>query len=112
MTLPPLDSERYFEWISKKSEVYKKNILAWLGSVNTIYSWHEHYNSIIIDTAREMQTNLIDVRSAFLAHKDYSPYLCIDGIHPNQVGHKLIADKILEYIKTNYNFLLKDFKSL
>lgn len=109
MTLPPLDPEKYFEWISKKSEMYKMNILTWLGSINTIYSWHEQYNSIIIDIAKEMQTNLIDVRSAFLAHKDYSYYLCIDGIHPNQVGHKLIADKILEYIKTNYNFLLKDF---
>lgn len=109
MTLPPLDAEKYFQWISKKSEAYKKNILTWLGSVNTIYSWHENYSSKIADIAKEMQTNLIDIRSAFLAQKDYKSYLCVDGIHPNQVGHKLIADKILEYIKINYNFLLKDF---
>lgn len=108
MTLPPLDSERYYRWISKKGEDYAQNILAWLGSINTIYNWQDTYNSIIINLAKETQTRLIDVRSEFLKKENYSDYLCSDGIHPNEKGHKLIADKILNYIENNYSFLIKD----
>lgn len=108
MTLPPLEPYNYFKWISNKSKDYSQNILKWLGSVNTIYTWHENYNSIIVKISKETQTNLIDVRSAFLSNNSYESYLCVDGIHPNQQGHKIIAEKILEYVKLNYNYLLKD----
>lgn len=108
MTLPPLDSERYFEWISKKRDDYAENILKWLGSVETIYNWHACYNSVITEIAKETKTNIIDIRSAFLKHENYNSYLCIDGIHPNISGHKLIADEIINYVKTNYKYLLKE----
>lgn len=108
MTLPPLDPEKYFKWISKKSEEYAENILKWLGSVDQIYTWHECYNQVIKEIAEETKTNLIDVRSAFLSSDNYTAYLCIDGIHPNVSGHRLIADKIIDYLKVNYNYLLKD----
>jgi lysophospholipase L1-like esterase len=108
MTLPPLDSDNYFKWISKKGDEYRRNILTWLGSINRIYTWHENYNTVIIKLAKETHTNLIDIRSAFLNNKDYTKYLCPDGIHPNRQGHKLIADKIMDFIKTNYNYLLAD----
>lgn len=106
LTLPPLDPEKYFKWISKKSDDYARNILAYLGSVNKIYTWHESYNSIIINLAKETHTNLIDVRSDFLNSVNYTTYLCKDGIHPNEKGHKLIADKILKYLEKNYSFLI------
>lgn len=108
MTLPPLDPNKYYKWISERSQDYSQNILKWLGSVNQIYSWHESYNSVIIKLAKETQTNLIDVRSEFLSTDNYTSYLCADGIHPNKLGHKFIADKLTNYIKSNYNFLLKD----
>lgn len=107
MTLPPLDPEKYYRWISKKGDEYAKNILTWLGSINKIYSWHESYNSIIIDLAKKTKTNLIDVRSVFLNNVNYTTYLCKDGIHPNEKGHKLIADKILSYIEKDYSFLIE-----
>jgi Lysophospholipase L1 and related esterases len=106
MTLPPLDPEKYYKWISKKSDTYAKNILTWLGCVNKIYSWHESYNTAIIKLAKETKTNLIDVRSSFLNTDNYTVYLCKDGIHPNERGHKIIADKILTYIENNYSFLI------
>jgi lysophospholipase L1-like esterase len=108
MTLPPLDPERYFKWISQKRDDYAENILKWLGSVDRIYSWHACYNSVIIEIAKETNTNLIDVRSAFLNSDDYKTYLCIDGIHPNEIGHKLIAEKVIDFIKSNFNYLLKE----
>jgi len=108
MTLPPIDADRYFKWISKNSSAIGNMILTWLGSVNKIYWWQERYNSAIISVAEETGTRCIDIRSAFLKNPDYRNFICLDGIHPNQYGHKIIADKITEYIKTYYSFLLKE----
>lgn len=107
MTLPPLDSDRYFKWICKNDPKVEEQVLLFLGSTNAIYTWQEQYSKKIEETARRDNAILIDVREAFLSQKDYSRYLCVDGIHPNEEGHKLIADKILEYINSNYSFLLK-----
>lgn len=108
MTLPPLDADRYFKWISKNSSIMGDKILTWLGSVSKIYWWQERYNSAIISTAQETKTRCIDIRSAFLKTPDFRQFLCIDGIHPNQKGHILIAEKIMEYISNGYNYLLRE----
>jgi acyl-CoA thioesterase-1 len=106
VSLPPLDPEKYFSWVSHNSDQAKENILKYIGNVSRIYSWHERYNAAILRVAEETKTRLIDIRSAFLQTEDYTKLICIDGIHPNKDGHQLIAEKILHYIKTNYNFLL------
>lgn len=107
MTLPPLDAERYFKWISKNSSIMGDKILTWLGSVSKIYWWQERYNSAIISTAQETGARWIDIRSAFLKNPDFRQFLCIDGIHPNEKGHILIAEKIMEYINDGHRYLLK-----
>jgi len=106
VTLPPLDADKYLRWISEYSEQSQKNILEWMGSVSRIYSWHEKYNAAILRIAERTQTRLIDIRTAFLESPDYRTLLCKDGIHPNEEGHKVIAEKILNYIESNYMFLL------
>ncbi|HEY8421518.1 MAG TPA: SGNH/GDSL hydrolase family protein [Thermoclostridium sp.] len=108
MNLPPLNADRYFNWISKNNPVAKENILKWLGSVTKIYWWQERYNSVIQKIAEESETVCIDIREAFLRFPDFTTLLCIDGIHPNKDGHIVIANKIFEYIKDRYNFLLKN----
>lgn len=108
MTIPPLDADRYFRWISKNSQAVGSKILEWLGSVSKIYWWQERYNSAILNIAQETKTRWIDVRSAFLKQPDFRQFLCIDGIHPNDKGHKLIAEKIMNYISSEYKYLLKD----
>ncbi|ERM91216.1 G-D-S-L family lipolytic protein [Caldanaerobacter subterraneus subsp. yonseiensis KB-1] len=108
MTLPPLDADRYFKWISKNSEEMGKNILKWLGSVTKIYWWQEKYNSAILSIAEETKTRLIDIRSAFLDYPDFRQFICADGIHPNERGHKIIAHKVYEYLQRNYTHLLKE----
>lgn len=108
MSLPPIDADRYFKWISKYNDSMGKNILKWLGSVNKIYWWQEKYNSAVINVAQETGTVWIDVRGAFLQTPDYTRLICKDGIHPNTEGHRVIANKIYEFVKCNYRFLLKD----
>jgi lysophospholipase L1-like esterase len=108
VTLPPLDADRYFKWVSKNSPAIGKEILTWLGCVTRIYWWQERYSSAIVNVAEQTKTKLIDIRGAFLQWPDFTKFLCVDGIHPNKEGHKIIADKIMEYIHSNYSFLLKD----
>lgn len=106
MTLPPLDPERYFKWITKNNPINASTILSFLGSVNELYLWHEKYNLAIMDVVEKTKTICIDVRSAFLKEENYSEFICIDGIHPNEKGHQLIASTIIEYVNSNYDFLL------
>lgn len=108
MTLPPLNADSYLKWVSKNNPLAEMNILKWLGSVTKIYWWQERYSSTIIRVAEATKTRWIDIRGAFLQYPDFNKFLCVDGIHPNQAGHKIIADKILEFIASRYTYLLKE----
>jgi len=108
LTLPPLDADRYFKWICKNNPLAGSNILKWLGSVTKIYWWQERYSSAIMQIAQETRTIWIDIRAAFLQQPDFRRFFCLDGIHPNREGHRLIAEKIIEFVRNNYSYLLKD----
>lgn len=107
MTLPPLDADKYFKWVSKNNDTSAANILTWLGTISRIYWWHERYNAAIIQVAEEMRVRMIDIRGAFLKTEDYREYICEDGIHPNEQGHRLIADKLIHYMERNYQDMLQ-----
>lgn len=92
--LPPIDPKRYFRWISKGLD--QKNILAFLGEIDTIYKWQEMYSRTVEELAAAERIPLIDIRSSFLSKKNFSDYLCADGIHPNEKGHRLISRAIRE----------------
>lgn len=108
MTLPPLDPQKYFKWITKEDSFAEQNILHWLGTKDALFNWHSSYNKIITEVANETSTVLIDVRTEFLKHIDYGQFLCKDGIHPNIDGQSLIASVILKFMSENYNFLLQE----
>ena len=92
LTLPPIDAKKYFEWISRGKN--SDNIIKWLGSVDYIYRWHEMYNQSVCAVANKTGALLVDLRSSFLKLRDYSDYLCIDGIHPNEKGYELVNSVI------------------
>lgn len=100
-TLPPLDSSRYFSWITKDGLPPEK-ILTWLKNSNVIYSWHESYNLAVLRVARYFNVPVIAIREAFLERMAYSDLLCIDGIHPNATGQALIADVICDFYQKNF----------
>ena len=97
LTLPPIDAKRYFAWISKG--LNPGAILNWLGDIEHIYRWHERYNLAVCQVAKECGVPLIDISSAFLETHCYQNFLCEDGIHPNQEGHRLISSVIGNEIK-------------
>lgn len=94
-SLPPLDAHRYFSWLSQ--DLNKDNILKWLGDVEYIYRWQEIYNNVVMKLAFTKGVPLVDIREAFLRARNYKSLLCDDGIHPNEAGHKLIFDTLLNY---------------
>lgn len=107
MSLPPLNTEKYLEWVSRNNPLTKSNIMKWLGNVSEIYYWQEKYSSVITKVAEETHTRFIDVRSAFLMYPDFSRFICRDGMHPNREGHTVISDKVIDYINKNYDYLLE-----
>lgn len=93
LSLPPLESSRFYKWVS--------NGLDWEGilhflkeDINNIFHWQEDYDQVIRRVAEEKDVPLIDIRKGFLEKDSYRDYLCIDGMHPNEKGHDLIADQI------------------
>jgi len=99
LSLPPINSERYFNHISKgMNECEKNNILYWLkGSIEAIGNWHELYNLEIFKLGISLKVPVVDISSSFLAKFHIEDYLCEDGIHPNQNGQRLIANSVCSY---------------
>lgn len=88
VSLPPISSKKYFNWFTKKFN--KERILEWLKEENNIYKHHEMYNLCLSKIALKMNVKLIDLRLLLLTIKDFEKYLCIDGIHLNENGHRVI----------------------
>lgn len=89
VTLPPIDSARFFDWISKG--LNKDNILKFLGDVDHISRWQSMFNDAVKQLSKYYNLPLYDIRSIFFDNKKkIADYLCKDGMHPNEEGHKLI----------------------
>ncbi len=98
MTLPPLDAERYFNWFTRTG-LDQRAILEWLGDVQFIYRWHESYSSAIWEIGETFGAPVADIRKIFLEQRNYSRFLCKDGIHPNAEGHQLIKAEIIAFAR-------------
>ena len=97
LSLPPMDAQRYFEFFSSGwSQERKDNVLRWLGgSTNTIMSGHELYNLATMRVAQRTGVQWIDVTSGLLKDNHFRDYLCDDGIHPNEMGQRKMAEAIM-----------------
>ncbi len=101
MSLPPIDGERYFRWITR-SGLNAQNILRFLGDVQMIYRYQEMYSLAATKLAYETGSLYVDVRSAFLDKRSYkNTLMCEDGIHPNENGHRLIVDELTRFAAQN-----------
>ena len=89
MSLPPLDAQRYLDFIGRLGSDTGR-ILRWLGDVQMIYRYQEMYSAAVSQLAARLDLPLIDVRSRFLARRDYTELIARDGIHLTQTGYELI----------------------
>ena len=89
VTPPPLVSERFVPWVSRGLNA--QNILKYLGDVHHVYRWQEQYALMVHKVGHLTQSRLFDLRAFFLEERDLGSLYCVDGMHPNQKGHDLIA---------------------
>ena len=94
MNLPPIYARQYVAWISRERD--GQAILRWLGTAEYMYRFHEMYSVAVDRLANEWNVPLIDVRTAFLRQRDLGDVFCQDGIHPNEAGHQLIAQAMVQ----------------
>ena len=87
MTLPPIDAEKYFNWIVRGCTERAQKLLAYLGDKSLIYRHQELYANALEKIAMTYNLSIVPVREALLQLHKYSDYLCLDGIHLNSKGH-------------------------
>ncbi|MEG1548498.1 MAG: SGNH/GDSL hydrolase family protein [Clostridia bacterium] len=103
MTLPPIDAERYLEFLGRNGNDPKR-ILKWLGDVQMIYRFHESYSNMIRKIAQRTKSYLVDVREYFLDKHNYRDLMSIDGLHPTEEGYRLVIKAFEDFaasISTN-----------
>jgi acyl-CoA thioesterase I len=108
MSLPPLNADSYLKWVSRQDPDAERNILKWLGSATKIYWWQERYSAAVVSVAERTKTLWIDIRGAFLRRPDFQSLICRDGIHPNEAGHALIAQTVIDYVASGFSYLLTE----
>lgn len=96
--IPPIDSKRYFENVIAR-QADKDKVLEFLqGDIENIYRHQELYSMIITRCATKNNCRLLDIRGEFLWDRKYLEKFCIDGVHPNEMGHEIIAKSIIEQL--------------
>ena len=98
LSLPVIESRMFFRHVTQG--LNSDNILHWLGGdVNYINNWHEQYNLEIFKIGAARRVPVIDITSIFLEKTHLDSYYCSDGMHPNEAGHRLIAEKIVHVME-------------
>lgn len=93
----PLHAQRYFAWVTKGLDADK--VLCALGDVYHIYRWQERYAIAVRNAALRTGCPLLDLRDVFLAQPNYEHLMSLDGIHPNDEGHRLLAEAALQTLR-------------
>ena len=63
----------------------------------------EEYVNKEIEVAEECGVEVLDIYHDFYPHEQWEDYTLytLDGLHPNDDGRKMIAERIAEYLKNN-----------
>lgn len=91
----PLHAQRYFDWVTRGLD--RGAVLRALGDVQHIYRWQERYAIAVERLARELTCPVFDARDVLLSQRRYDTLMSLDGIHPNDEGHRLIADAAIAF---------------
>lgn len=100
-TLPPLHAHRYLDWITRNG-LSRENILKFIGVPERIYRWQEFYSSLVSRTAAAMRCVCLPMRDAFLERVRGEDVMCLDGIHINEQGHRIMAEAAINMAEHMY----------
>ncbi|MDO4810762.1 MAG: GDSL-type esterase/lipase family protein [Eubacteriales bacterium] len=99
MTLPPIDAQRYLDFICRNGH-NRENIMRWLGDVQRIYRHQEMYSAAIARCAWQQHLPLIDVRSAFLSERNLPDMIAADGIHLTMKGYERLFELLCSGVQS------------
>lgn len=103
MTLPPIDGDKYFDWIVNGDSSRANRLMGWLGDKNLIYRTQEKYAEALERIAVMSNVQVVPVREKLLDIHKYSDFMCIDGIHLNGRGQEFVKgicdEKYREFYK-------------
>jgi len=99
-TLVPVQSEKYFNWFCRTLGLAKEKVMSWLGDIERIAHFQQVYSDAIKGIAAGRDIPLVDLREAFNSERS-EDLMCIDGIHPNEKGQRVIHD-CFDAFMTNY----------
>lgn len=105
-TIPPVDSQRYFKEVISKVTDGEKVLEFFDGDVTNISRSQECYNLALVKCAAKYGCPIIDLRSGFLLDRKYLRNYCEDGIHPNEQGHRFMAEEVINSL-TKQGLVLK-----
>lgn len=94
--LPPVDSKRYFDNVICNIADGERVLEFFGGDVTNIARSQEVYNYAIIRCAHEHSCPIIDLRTGFLLDRRYLDKYCADGAHPNEEGHRFMAEQVVK----------------
>ena len=102
LSLPMIDYERFYNFVTRNmGDQDQRNVLSWLGGrEERIRSYHDMYSLAVYKIGYQERVPVLDITSPFLNSSDSHPYLCMDGIHPSQQGHDLIATSVERQLRT------------
>lgn len=98
-TIPPVDSQRYFKEVISKIADGDKVLEFFDGDVTNISRHQECYNLALVKCAAKYGCMLIDLRTGFLLDRKYLRNYCEDGIHPNEQGHRFMAEEVIRSLE-------------
>ena len=88
-------SYRYYEWVSRGRNAAA--ILHYLqDDPESISRWQEKYADAVREAAASEGCPLMDLRAELIKRLDYPSLFCEDGIHPNENGHAVMAEILME----------------
>ena len=98
LSLPPLVPDRFYCHVTRElGHAGKENVHKWMARrTDFIGNWHERYNLAVFSLGREMDVPVVDITTPFLLRPDYFDFICRDGIHPNEKGHEIMAERLRE----------------
>lgn len=95
VNLQPINSDIFLQSLGCK----QRNIVVETQQIakHNPYSWQKSYSDVCSDVAKTELVTFIDIRTPL--ERDLNEVLAGDGLHPNDMGHQIIAETI-------YNFLV------
>lgn len=99
VNLPPIVSERYVDWITRRG-LSRENILRSIGGITEIDKTEARYSELIEKIAAEEEVPLVNIRKCFLMRENWKSLFCVDGVHPNRDGQKLIYEAFSRFAES------------